>query len=219
MRTISTSLEKQVHKLDFFVNAYLRVSRAVQEVQAMTSEVRSHVEHLYLQLNALALGHLTPSIMAPYELKDLLLAIKTKLPQTLRLPGDPEKDLWPFYKFLRSTSTTVDNKLLIILSIPLLDAQDTYNIFKIQNLPALVTNRTNSIISNGCSMVARYNLETTAIAVNTRRTQYILLTPDELERCAHPLISFCFTKKSCVQNRHVQVVCDCFVYARQSQNR
>ena len=43
LRNISTSLEKQVHKLDYFVNANLRVSRAVQEVQAMTSEVCSHV--------------------------------------------------------------------------------------------------------------------------------------------------------------------------------
>ena len=100
LRNISTSLEKQVHKLDYFVNANLRVSRAVQEVQAMTSEVCSHVEHLYLQLNALALGHLTPSIMAPYELKDLLLAIKTKLPQKLRLPGDPKRTYGHSINFL-----------------------------------------------------------------------------------------------------------------------
>ena len=40
---MTSALEKKpVHKLDYFVNAYLRVSRAVQEVQAMKSEVRSH---------------------------------------------------------------------------------------------------------------------------------------------------------------------------------
>lgn len=41
--------------------------------KVMTAEVRNHVEHLYIQLNALALGHLTPSIMAPQDLKSLLL--------------------------------------------------------------------------------------------------------------------------------------------------
>lgn len=139
LKTISTSLEKQVHKLDYFVNSYLRINRAVQEVQVMTAEVRTHVEHLYIQLNALALGHLTPSIMAPQDLKSLLLSIKTKLPRALRLPRNPDEDLWSFYKFLTCTSTTEDNKLLIILSIPLLDAQDNYSIYKVHNLPALMT--------------------------------------------------------------------------------
>lgn len=129
LKNISTGLEKQVHKLDYFVNSYLKINRAVQEVQEMTAEVRHHVEHLYIQLNALALGHLTPSIMAPQDLKSLLLSIKTKLPRTLRLPGNPDEDLWSFYKFLTCTSTTEDNKLLIILSIPLLDAQEIPTVF------------------------------------------------------------------------------------------
>lgn len=33
LKNISTELEKQVHKLDYFVNSYLRINRAVQEVQ------------------------------------------------------------------------------------------------------------------------------------------------------------------------------------------
>lgn len=69
LKNTSTGLEKQVHKLDYFVNSYLRINRTVQEVLVMTAEVRNHVEHLYIQLNALALGHLTPSIMAPQDLK------------------------------------------------------------------------------------------------------------------------------------------------------
>lgn len=93
LKNISTGLEKQVHKLDYFVNSHLRINRAVQEVQVMTAKVRNHVENLYIQLNVLALGHLTPSIMAPQDLKSLLSLIKTKLPRTLRLPGNPDEDL------------------------------------------------------------------------------------------------------------------------------
>lgn len=100
LKNLTTGIEKQLHKLDYFVNSYLRINRAVQEIQVMTSEVRTHVEHLYIQLNALAIGHLTPSIMAPHDLKDLLLTIKTKLPRTLRLPGNPDEDLWSFINFL-----------------------------------------------------------------------------------------------------------------------
>jgi uncharacterized coiled-coil protein SlyX len=194
LQKIASNLEKQVHKLDYFTNSYLRINRAVEEVQMMTAEVRSHVEHLYIQLNALAIGHLTPSIMAPSELRSLLLTIKTKLPRTLQLPGNPDTDLWSFYKFLTCTSTTHDNKLLIILSIPLLDAQETYLIYRIHNLPALMTNGTNAIINNDCSMVAQYKLETAALAINSRRTKYILLSQDELQTCCNPLMGFCFAR-------------------------
>lgn len=194
LKNLTTGIEKQLHKLDYFVNSYLRINRAVQEIQVMTSEVRTHVEHLYIQLNALAIGHLTPSIMAPHDLKDLLLTIKTKLPRTLRLPGNPDEDLWSFYKFLTCTSTTADNKLLIILSIPLLDAQETYHVYKIHNIPALMTNQSNSVITNGCSMVAQYKLESNAIAINTERTQYMLLSNEELKSCSNPLMGFCFAR-------------------------
>lgn len=101
------------------------------------------------------------------------------MPRNLRLPGTPDEDLWSFYKFLTRTSTTENNKLLIILSKPLLHAQDTYNIYKVHNLPALVTNQSNFIIYNGCSVVAQYDLEANSIAVNTDRTRYMLLSSDE----------------------------------------
>lgn len=134
----------------------MRIDRTAKEVQVMMSEVRNHVEHLYIQFNALALGHLTPSIMALQDLKSLLLSITTKLTRTLRLPGNLD-ELWSFNKFLTCSSTTEDNKLLIILSILLLDAQDTHSIYKVHNLSAFMTNQTDSIIINGCSMFAQYD--------------------------------------------------------------
>jgi hypothetical protein len=151
--------------LDYLTNAYLRVNKAVEEVQVMTSEVRVQIEHLYIQLNALALGHLTPSIMAPGELRSLLLDIKTTLPRTLQLPGNLDSDLWSFYKFLKCTSTTHNNQLLIVLSVPLLDARETYMIYKIHNLPALIANVTHTVV-NTYAMVAQYQLETSAYYAN-----------------------------------------------------
>lgn len=153
--------------------------------------MRNHVEHLYIRLNALALEHLTPSIMAPKNLKSLLVSIKKMLPRTLRLPGNSVEDLWSFYKFLTCTYTTENNKLLIILSIPLLHAQDTYSIYKVHNLPALMTNQSNSIIDNGRTKIAKYDLEANSIAGNTDRTQYMLLLSDELRSCSNPLMGFC----------------------------
>lgn len=57
----------------------------------MTSEVKTHLVHLYIQLNALALGHLTPSIIASQDLESLLLSIKNKFFRTQQLQGIPMK--------------------------------------------------------------------------------------------------------------------------------
>lgn len=154
--------------------------------------------------------------MTPQDIKSLLLSVKTKLPRTLRLPGNPDEDLWSFYKFLTCTSTTEDNKLLIILSIPLLDAQDTYSIYKVHNLPALMTNQSNSIIDNGCSMVAQYDLEANSIAVNTDRTRYMLLSSNELRSCSNPLMGFCFAK-SPVYKTSVSKLCIIALFLQEEQ--
>lgn len=90
---------------------------------------------MYIQFNALALGRLPPTIMAPQDFKSFLFS-QTKLPKTIRLPGN--LDIWSFYKFLTRMSTTENNKLLIIQLIPLLDAQNSYSIYKVHNLPALM---------------------------------------------------------------------------------
>lgn len=54
-----------------------------------------------------------------------------------------------------------------------------------------MTNQSNFIIDNGRKMVAKYDLEANSIAVNTDRTQYMLLLSDELRSCSNPSMGFC----------------------------
>lgn len=77
----------------------------------MTHIGRTHVQNLWIQLNMLSLGHLSPGLISPRELKRLLIEIKTKLPGTLRLPADPNQDIWSFYKLLTCSTTIDGNKI------------------------------------------------------------------------------------------------------------
>ena len=45
-------------------------------------------------------------------------------------------------------------------------------------------------------MTAKFELESAAIAVETKRTKFVLLTEDELEVCTKPLVGFCAVKSA-----------------------
>jgi hypothetical protein len=40
------------------------------------------------------MGHLSPSVIDPYNLRILLSDIKSKLPPHVRLPNDEKRDIW-----------------------------------------------------------------------------------------------------------------------------
>lgn len=79
-----------------------------------------------------------------------------------------------------------------------------------------MTNQSNSIIDNGCSMVAQYDLEANSIAGNTDRTQYMLLSSNELRSCSNPLMGFCFAK-SPVYKTSVSKLCIIALFLRKSK--
>lgn len=89
-------------------------------------------QHVRPQLEMLSLGHLTPSIVTPGQLKELLLKIQTKLSQ--HLTADPTKELWKCYKALHYAILIEDNKMLVLMVIPLLDTENDFEIYQIIKL-------------------------------------------------------------------------------------
>ena len=146
--------------------------------------------HLQLQLNMLSIGKLSPSIISPLKLRDLLIDVQTRIAAPLRLPGDPKADLWHFYKTLTCTTIVEEDKILVVVPVPLLDSNDDFEVYRVHNLP-IPFNASDGVMSGS---VASYQLEAEAIAVNTQRTNFVLLTQRELEGCSKPSIGFCSIK-------------------------
>lgn len=87
---------------------YSQLDIAVEEIKLIIGDVRSSLNHFFSKLNMLALGRLSPAVISPRDLKEVLLDIKSKLPPTVKLPNNPEIDIWVFYKYLEC-STIVEN--------------------------------------------------------------------------------------------------------------
>ena len=88
------------------------------------------MEHLSSQLDMLSLGHVSPSIITPTNLKKLLLEMQSKLPYHLTLPEDPMENLWKYYQSLTCTTVLDEDKVLVIVSVPLLDRDTTFEIYR-----------------------------------------------------------------------------------------
>jgi hypothetical protein len=181
-------LYKEIMRLDYFVQTYLRIDASLEELRQMTHIGRVHVQKLWMQLNMLSLGHLSPGLISPKELKELLMGIKTKLPGTLQLPADPNKDIWSFYKLLTCSTTIDENKILAVVSVPLLDSSGKLEIFKAHILPSVMSKTS---LDSKVDLVAQYALEAPALAIDASHVKYFLLDQSELQRCSDPMMGFC----------------------------
>ena len=156
----------------------------------MITNGRMYLEHLSSQLDMLSLGHVSPSKITPKNLKKLLLEMQTKLPYHLALPEDQTENLWKYYQSLSCTIILDEDKFLVIVSVPLLDRETTFEIYKVFNAPLPYYNQ--SIPTElQPDIVVQYRLETSALAINAEKTKYMLLNSDELNHCSTPLLSYC----------------------------
>ena len=82
------------------------------------------------------------------------------------------------------------DKILIVISLPLLDLNGEFEIYKAISipLPLPIASTGNSELSD---MVATYDLETPNFMINIQRTSYALLSPEETQRCNDHLVNFC----------------------------
>lgn len=138
-------LNKQMHDMQRLNDIYIRFDRTLSSISEIVSITRNHLQQLRLRLNMLLLGHLSPTVISPANLRNLLSEIANQLPPNLKLPNDPDTDLWSYYRILPCTTLVETENLIIALTVPLLDTNKHFEVFKIHNLPVpnLKTNQSN----------------------------------------------------------------------------
>ena len=106
---VTQKLDNRIFQLKT-LETYLQLDGMVEEIKQTLQKALIYVEHLQLQLSMLSTGKLSPSIISPLALRDLLVDIQTRIAAPLRLPGDPKADLWHFYKTLTCTTIVEEGK-------------------------------------------------------------------------------------------------------------
>lgn len=78
-----TKLEQEIYTMQRFNDLYIHFDRTISGLTEIVSVTRNHLQQLRLRLNMLSLGHLSPTIISPADLKQLLSEITNQLPPPL----------------------------------------------------------------------------------------------------------------------------------------
>ena len=91
-------------------------------------------------------------------MKKLLTGIENHLPEFLRLPYDSKGKIWKFYQTPTCSTMLDEGRLLVIVSVLLLEKINKFEIYDAFDMPVPHDKTPN--------MVASYRLEAVSIAVN-----------------------------------------------------
>ncbi|MEW8546301.1 MAG: hypothetical protein AB2693_22520, partial [Candidatus Thiodiazotropha sp.] len=134
LENISQILVRDLNTIARFMQIYSQLNLALQSIKRMIDSATRYVDHLRLELSFLAIGHASPNLFTAEELSRILFQIKNRMPTAFRLPSHPGRKLWSYFRTLDCSAIIQDKALIIIVTIPLLDANDKYQLYEIHNL-------------------------------------------------------------------------------------
>ena len=149
--------------LEFLIH-HFRVQELIKQLQNDITQ--------YLDVHST--GKLTPVLVDPHHLRKELIKINKQLPTSLSLPEDPTTNIWHYYKFLTVTPIIQDDKLIMMIRIPLIDLDSSMTLFKIYNLP---------IFNQDIGKSLKYRLEGNNLAVTKDQKYFAILTESDFIRC------------------------------------
>ena len=153
------------HRLNIAVNDLVDDVKIVEQYMTMFSS-----------------GELNPNLISPEMLTKELVNIQKQLPPSLKLPEDPTQNIWHYYNFLSVSHTTHDNKIIVLIKLPLIDHDSSLDLYRIYNLP---------IFNPSLNKALTYQLEANTLAVSTDRNYATIPTESEFLECTLANGHFC----------------------------
>ena len=189
MQNVTQMIQNDIMDLRISSTAYFQINNFIAELKRLATAAKYYMDDLHFKFNMLSLGHLSPSLVAPKRLQNILSEIKGRLPSHLQLTHDPMKDIWTYYRYLTCTTVISTEHVLVIVSLPLVNVNHKYLIYKVHNLPfPIQSNDTNDLSRN---MVAYRTLESSYIAINIERSRYMILRDEDTQKCLVQSLKFC----------------------------
>ena len=92
------------------------------KIKMITRQITDDINLIRSYLSTFTTGKITPEIIDPKHLRNELIKIYKQLPPKITLPENPKTNIWHYYKFLTVTPVIDGNQLILMIRIPLLDA-------------------------------------------------------------------------------------------------
>ena len=153
-------------------------NRLRMAVDTLKNDINRFVQYLIM----LSSGKLSPALIDPTYLQRELASIKQQLPPSIKLPENPSKNVWHYCKYLTVNYIPLEDKIIILIKIPLVDSQSALNLYKIYNLP---------VFNPQIGKSVKYNTEGNSIAVSLDHNYATIPTDSEFLECTLASGHFC----------------------------
>ena len=200
-----SNIQHDVAVTQNFIVLYTQLELAMSELQQQVLKGHMMLSHLRTQLSFMSTSKLTTDILSPKQLGNILIDIESKLPPNYKLPIAVKSGLWKYYSNLELTTILEGKHIIMLIHIPLLQYNQVFEVYRIQTLPMPHQNSTNTDVKS--TMSAYYDIgKVNAIAINKLRTQYTLLSDNQLNMCEHAQLGACHVKTA-VYNINLSKLC------------
>ena len=108
----------------------------------------------------------------------------------MALIGNPRTDLWLFYRQLSTTALLDENKIVAVITIPVLQIRNQFEVYRVYSLP-LPTENLQTDNADAPDMTASFKLEARGLMKDKGRTRYALLTEAEIDKCSDLSVKCC----------------------------
>ena len=147
-------------------------------VDTLKNDINRFVQYLIM----ISSGKLSPALIDPTHLQRELASIQQQLPPSIKLPENPSKNVWHYYKYLMVNYIPLVDKIIILIKIPLVDSQSALNLYKIYNLP---------VFNPQIGKSVKYNTEGNSIAISLDYSYATIPTDTEFLQCTLASGHFC----------------------------
>ena len=166
IQTLFTSSKFLLLHSEFMIH-HTRIRHLMKQMQHDMTLIREY-------WNIHTTGRLNPNSIDPIQLRQELFKVNKQLPTQLSSPENPRSNIWHYYKFLTVTTINHDNKIILMIKIPLIDLDSSVTLYKIYNLPIFHHEISKSLI---------YNIEGNNLAVTKDNEYATILSDTEFIKC------------------------------------
>ena len=133
------------------------------------------LQGLLNQLQSSIQGDLSPSFIYPAELPNVLISIRSKLPNNVKLPYPIDRHgLLLYYQYIKPMVVPADDSFHVVMAIPLIHTDTEYEIHRAVQVPIPLGND---------GLGASYSLESQYLAMSRDKNHFILLEQNDVTPC------------------------------------
>ena len=101
-------------------------------------------------------------------------------------------NIWYYYRTLTCSTILEDDRIVVVMTIPLLDFTGQYDVIRRHNIPLTMHEaQTRSPSQSIPTMVAKYDIEYPGLLINKDGNRYTLLSESEINACSDPITKYC----------------------------